>query len=133
MATREVFILRGIPGSGKTTIAKTLGGIICEADDFFYDEEGNYNFDAELLPMAHKVCRAKFTNAINHNEPRVVVSNTNTDLYEFEYYQDVATNAGYIVHSLVIENRHNSKSDKGVPKDVLSNMFKKLKNSIKLH
>ena len=40
-----LYIVRGIPGSGKSTFAKTLGGIHIEADQYFVDGDGNYNFD----------------------------------------------------------------------------------------
>jgi adenylate kinase family enzyme len=36
-----LYIVRGIPGSGKSTFAKTLGGIHIEADQYFVDKIGS--------------------------------------------------------------------------------------------
>ena len=48
MANKTLYILRGIPGSGKTTHAKRLAGtngVIISADDYFM-RDGEYCFDA---------------------------------------------------------------------------------------
>ncbi len=51
-----LYIVRGIPGSGKSTFAKTLGGQHYEADMFFIDENGVYNFDFTKIKDAHQWC-----------------------------------------------------------------------------
>ena len=42
-----LFLVRGLPGSGKSSFAIHIWNeyAVCEADKFFYDKEGNYNFD----------------------------------------------------------------------------------------
>ena len=54
---KELFLLRGLPGSGKSTFANFVWNeyAICEADKFFYDKEGNYNFDATKIKQAHEL------------------------------------------------------------------------------
>ena len=39
-----LYIIRGIPGSGKSSLAKSLGGKHVEADMYHLDENGNYNW-----------------------------------------------------------------------------------------
>ena len=41
---KVLYIVRGIPGSGKSTFAKSLGGTHFEADMFFM-KDGEYKFD----------------------------------------------------------------------------------------
>jgi len=43
---KELFLLRGLPGAGKSTLAKSIGPINIEADQYFIDSDGEYKFDA---------------------------------------------------------------------------------------
>jgi adenylate kinase family enzyme len=49
-----LFLVRGLPGSGKSTFATHIWNeyAVCEADKFFYDKEGNYNFDPSKIKDA---------------------------------------------------------------------------------
>lgn len=129
---KEVYILRAVPGSGKSMLADSLGGVICCADDYFVDEAGNYNFDSTKLWQAHKDCRRKFSKAIEDGEHRIVVANTNVDRKDVEYYRDIATGAGYTVFVLVVENWHNGNDVHNVPQESKQRMADKLSRSIKL-
>lgn len=54
---RIAYIMRGIPGSGKSTIAKIIAGDtgkIHSTDDFFYNPYGEYCFDPKLLKEYHE-------------------------------------------------------------------------------
>lgn len=51
-------LLRGLPGSGKSFLARTLqednpGGVILSTDDYFYIN-GQYQFDVKYLGEAHE-------------------------------------------------------------------------------
>ena len=53
---KVLFIVRGLPGSGKTTLAKSLGSVHFEADMYFM--EGNeYKFDITKIKKAHEWCQ----------------------------------------------------------------------------
>ena len=41
---KKLIIIRGLPGSGKSTFAKSLNCTHFETDMYFTDSEGNYNF-----------------------------------------------------------------------------------------
>lgn len=55
-----IYIIRGAPGSGKTSLARQIlaanpqGHAIFEADDYFRTSDG-YKFDASKLQEAHGV------------------------------------------------------------------------------
>jgi tRNA uridine 5-carbamoylmethylation protein Kti12 len=85
-----VYIIRGLPGSGKTTLASEFGGIICEADQYFIDKNGAYKFDATKLAEAHNFCKNRFIEAITQGYNRITVSNTSSRRWEIDYYINTA-------------------------------------------
>lgn len=58
---KELFLLRGLPGAGKSSLAKSLGAgsgsMHLEADMYFIDSKGKYKFDATQLKQAHAWCQ----------------------------------------------------------------------------
>ena len=85
--TPKLLILRGAPGSGKTTICKHKfkSWVRTSADDYFIDSNGNYKFDPKLLQDAHDKCFNRTVTAIETGK-NVVVDNTNRALNEFKRY-----------------------------------------------
>ena len=75
--------IRGLPGSGKTSLGERLGNAIA-ADDWFM-KEGVYCFDPAQLGAAHADClqRAKFILAMGQD---VAVCNTFSTRWELEPY-----------------------------------------------
>jgi predicted kinase len=130
---KVLILLRGLPGSGKTSFANLMWAsqVICEADQFFYDKEGNYNFDATKLGHAHKACQEKVETFMKDNQnnhqfyPEIIVSNTSTTEKELQPYLDLALKYGYTVVSLIIENFHNGKSVHNVPDETIEKMRKR--------
>lgn len=121
---KELFLLRGLPGSGKSTLAKSLGGRHLEADMYFI-RDGEYMFDASKLKDAHSWCSTSVYGLMSNSEPKIVVSNTFTQEWEMAKYTDMAESFGYIVHSLIVENRHEGENVHGVPVEVLDKMEKR--------
>ncbi len=113
---KELFLLRGLPGAGKSTLAKSLGGIHFEADMYFV-RDGEYKFDVTKLKEAHEWCRSSVGGLMINEEPRLVVSNTFTQEWEMEAYYKLAETHGYRVYSLIVENRHGGINEHGVPND----------------
>jgi predicted kinase len=123
-------LLRGLPGAGKSTFANLIWNsyAICEADKFFYDSEGNYNFDPTKLKQAHEWCQAEVEIKMQDNGrnpqyyPEIVVSNTFTQEWEMQEYFDLAEKYGYKVFSVIVENRHGNKNIHEVPDNTLKKM-----------
>jgi predicted kinase len=121
---KELILLRGLPGAGKSTFAKMLGGNHIEADMYFINEEtGEYKFNQRDLPKAHNWCSDVVEHWMDDNEEKIVVSNTFTSEWEFMNYYRLAEQYGYRVHSLIVENRHGSKSIHNVPDATMGNML----------
>lgn len=138
---KHVILLRGIPGCGKTTVAEILadmgvtalygsrGGVkvedrpvtICCADDFFMKGD-KYEWNPKQIGMAHEWCQNKCETAMINDEERVIVANTSTTEKEIKTYFDLAEKHGYMVISLIVENRHGGTNVHGVPEGTLANM-----------
>lgn len=122
---KELFLLRGLPGAGKSTLAKMLVGDkdYChkEADMYFVDRDGNYNFKPSKIKDAHAWCQQEVEFLMKY-EHKVAVSNTFTQEKELEPYYQLAEKYGYRVYSLIVENRHSGINSHGVPQESLDKM-----------
>ena len=123
---KTLYIVRGLPGSGKSTFAKSIGGIHIEADQYFM-ENGKYNFDITKIKLAHNYCQTQTetwmkNDGIQVNSSKIVVSNTFTQEWEMQPYYELAEKYGYRVFSLIVENRHKGENIHGVPDDKLEVM-----------
>jgi predicted kinase len=116
-------LVRGLPGSGKSTFAKYLEGEHIEADMFFVNKEtGEYNFDPSKLKYAHKWCNDMVNYWMNTGSERIIVSNTFTQEWEMDAYYKLAEQYGYKVFSIIIENRHNGVNEHGCPDEKIKEM-----------
>jgi energy-coupling factor transporter ATP-binding protein EcfA2 len=85
----KITIMQGLPGSGKSTIARTLSGLIVSADNYpgLYTRgpDGTVRFDPSLLGAAHGACfRSAITAFEGYHD--VVVDNTNLTVEECAPY-----------------------------------------------
>jgi predicted kinase len=123
---KMLYIVRGIPGSGKSTFAKNLVGEkdYChkEADMFFVDRDGNYNFEPSKIKDAHQWCQEEMDFLMRLEHSPVVVSNTFTQEWELQPYYELAIKYGYYVTSIIVENRHGGVNQHGVPEDKIELM-----------
>lgn len=104
--SKIMFIMRGLPGSGKSTIVDTISStfqnvVICSADHFFYQKDGTYAFKANKLNTAHAECQEKVKNACENEVSLVVIDNTNLKRWEMKPYLGTAKIYGYVV--IVVE------------------------------
>ena len=123
---KQLILLRGLPGSGKSTFAKSLGGIHIEADQYFMDN-GVYKFDASQIKNAHNYCQSQTRAWMSHNgeqikTDKIIVSNTFTMEWEMDAYFEMAEEFGYQVFSLIVENRHEGVNVHDCPEDKIEQM-----------
>jgi predicted kinase len=119
-----ITIMQGIPGSGKSTIAKKLfemdpNAEIASADDFFIQEDGSYVFDITKLGEAHRKCQEKVRKFLENNK-NVIIDNTNIKKKDVKIYLDMAKEFGAEVQ--VIRVKSNFKSIHNVPQEVIERM-----------
>ena len=126
---KNLYLLRGLPGAGKSTLANQIGGTNFEADMYFINENGEYIFNGADIKKAHQWCQSQVELAMiqNHityglDSSDIVVSNTFTQGWEMEPYYKLAESYGYRVFSLIVENRHGGENQHGVPADKIEEM-----------
>lgn len=119
----ELVLIRGLPGSGKTTLAKTfIGYDHHEADHFFEDENGNYHYDKSLVRVAHGQCLDKTAKSMWHGR-NVVVSNTFTQWWEMVPYLKAAAEHEYSIRIIVATGKYQNIHN--VPPEVIQAMAKR--------
>ena len=126
-----LILIRGIPGSGKSTFAKTLrdrtftNAVHLEADMFFTEHDGSYHWDALKVQESHKWCQTTAYILLNQGV-NVIVSNTFTKVWEMQPYINHARMIGieYTVYRMINEygNIHN------VPEGVVQRMKDRFEN-----
>jgi chloramphenicol 3-O-phosphotransferase len=93
---QKILILRGKPGSGKSTIVSKFyskpGGswVAVSADHFFVGVDGRYRFDPGRIQEAHDEAYRRAINALKCGV-NVIVDNTNKKIWEFQKYLDLAS------------------------------------------
>ena len=133
----NLILLRGVSGSGKTTVAQLFtDAVLISTDDYFMipNAEGvlQYQFDANSLVVNHQKCQDEVESAMRHVESQdeflddmvtvtctIVVHNTFTQEWEMDAYYKLAETYGFTVHTLIVENRHGSQSTHDVPLDLI--------------
>ncbi|MBE0508087.1 MAG: AAA family ATPase [Marinospirillum sp.] len=87
-------LVRGLPGSGKSTWAQNLSGYRhLEADQFFVDAKGHYQFEKDKVLLAHLWCQQQVLASLLVGQ-KVVVSNTFTETFELHPYFAFASELG---------------------------------------
>lgn len=123
---KNVIILRGLPGAGKSSLSDLLSGgnqdIVCEADQFQLNSKGEYEFKRERLHYAHGKCFDKFKALVDKGEETIILSNTSTKRKEFIQYYKYAYDNDYRVTVTVVENYHGNKSIHDVPEEAMDAM-----------
>ena len=143
---RELILVRGLPGSGKTRLASIIASLSIPecpisvntfaTDDFFIVDDGvkkEYKFDPTKLHDYHirnqnaveKQMQDAIESGAHFNLPvndLIIVHNTFTQSWEMEAYYELADTYGYTVTSVVVENNHSNKSIHNVPDESISKM-----------
>ncbi|MFM2480088.1 AAA family ATPase [Celerinatantimonas sp. YJH-8] len=100
--------MRGVPGSGKSSLARRLcdQGLngrgsrqrylgICSADQYFYDQNGTYHFEASRLVENHARNLWRFRRLVHYRWPLVICDNTNMYSWMLDGYLQALSETDY--------------------------------------
>ena len=108
--SKTLYIIRGLPGSGKSTLGEKLASTTrmynpltkewskshsYAADDWFTNKQGEYIFKPEELQEAHEDCQARVMGAMMDGVNNISVCNTFTQFWEAEPYVKLCEQYGY--------------------------------------
>jgi predicted kinase len=120
---QKLWILQGVPGSGKTTVAIQLASrenaLICSTDDYFINNNNEYIFDANRLEEFHQL---NINNAIRllSEGHSVIIDNTNIYRWNCFPYVNYARFNNIFVEFIRVEG--NYENSHNVPKEVVLKM-----------
>lgn len=107
VSTKKLFILRGLPGSGKSVFAEVivyhsikdlnLTTSIRNTNSLFIDSDGNYKFDATKLQSNEEKNQRLVEQDMIAGIELIVVDNPNITLNEIMPYNNLAHLYGYEV------------------------------------
>jgi predicted kinase len=139
----KVIIMCGVPGSGKSYLAKQLAEqhrhqisdyvATVSADHYWERPDGIYDWNFKYIANAHKWCQTKFGWYVAEGYDLVIVDNTNLSAKERKPYIDMAKAAGYEISLRESETEWRYNADEcfkrnthGVPLDTINTMLAKL-------
>ncbi|ETE68376.1 NEDD4-binding protein 2-like 2, partial [Ophiophagus hannah] len=99
---KRLLILRGLPGSGKTTLSHILrgqscNGIVFSTDDYFHQISGCWSYNVSQLGAAHEWNQNRAKEAMDLGRSPIIIDNTNTQAWEMKPYVKAALEKGYHV------------------------------------
>lgn len=114
-----MIIVRGLPGSGKTTLAKSLRGVLVEADQYHTNSDGIYRYDGTKAGKAHKWCLEETERLLREGKD-VVVANVFEQRWQLRPYFELGEKLGVQVTS--IRTTGEFKSNHSVPSWIVDGM-----------
>lgn len=135
--SKTLYIIRGLPGSGKSTLGEKLadcymdyhpefGGMKSHsyaADDWFTSNDGKrttYQFNPEELTDAHEDCQARVRGAMMSDVENICVCNTFSQAWEAAPYFKLCETYGYI--PVVLECQSQFGNVHNVPRETIDAM-----------
>ena len=120
---QKLILVRGLPGSGKTTYAKAIARDTPDSDhieaDWFFCQNWGYEFEPAKLKYAHDWCRGE-TSIVLQGGYTAIVSNTFTQMWDMDKYIQLAVDFGVELEVVEIKTQFNNIH--GVPEEKLQQM-----------
>ena len=143
MTDLTLYIIRGLPGTGKSTLGKTLARDASFAADDYFMVAGEYTFDPTKLTEAHEQCKSNVRKALEKKKKdlasetskrwvtyrSVAVCNTFSKEWEWRPYAEMAKELGVRYYVINLFDNDTSldtlfeRNVHGVPRHVFKAMY----------
>jgi len=135
--------MRGLPGSGKSTKARSLQRdyqlegircVVCSTDNIQESCNGKYLFELEMLGTYHRACQKLAELCCKAQVPYIIIDNTNIRKRDYKFYLQVASSYNYDVEEIIVGESqpdeetlqlYASRNQHEVPIDVIRSMAQK--------
>lgn len=133
--SKTVVIMRGIPGSGKSTFIKNKypTAVVCSADNFYMKEVDGvmtYCYDTTKTSEAHSWNFGEFVKALKSRAPVIVVDCTNIKPGSYQHYVRIATSFKYdvVVNEILVKTEEQlalcvKRNVHNVPAEIIKKML----------
>ena len=102
MRSKILYIYRGLPGSGKTTLAGTIGCIVINPCDDWGNQAGHHALDEQMIDTA-RTQSLGLLDYLLHNEYDVAVCEVLPNLEYLVPYLDIAAHHDYQVNIVTLK------------------------------
>jgi hypothetical protein len=112
--SKLLILVRGLPGCGKSLIAKLLtkaNGIAISVDDFLTNPQGQYEFSKGNFIAAQEACRQYCRELMTSSSDLIVLHNTFSQAWEAKDYFDMANEFSYSVQVVSLYDNGLNDSD----------------------
>lgn len=123
MTEKNLFIIRGLPGSGKSAFIQAVAPedtLVFNTDAVLTHPDGTYEWTPERHSNAKETMNEAIRSALVRGEPRIFLDGVFDEAEHFEPFIELAREKGYRVYTVVVENRHGGVSSHGVSEETLA-------------
>jgi predicted kinase len=132
MESKNLILLRGLPGAGKSSLANILSENgkypVFAIDNYFTNKiTGEYVFNFAENYLAYQQCESLCKQAIAQGITKVFIDNTFTLDWELTPYFKLAAHYDYTLYVITVEKYHDNKNVHDISQEQLEKMAEKYK------
>ncbi len=145
LVTKRLYLMQGIPGSGKSHLADQLTRVFKDTVTFKYlstDQwryaNGKYEYDPETNKQFHTDCQKACVLAMQEHKEVIIVDNTNITQWQADPYIALARIYNYQVQiirvechpEMAVDRQEKRPEERRVPAEVIRSMYEQMERLV---